>query len=28
MAEGIGSDPVKQEFLQHANEEQQHAPTT
>jgi bacterioferritin len=25
MAEGIDSDPVKQEFLQHANEEQQHA---
>ncbi|MGH7949697.1 MAG: ferritin-like domain-containing protein, partial [Candidatus Binataceae bacterium] len=25
MAEGINSDPVKQEFLQHAGEEQQHA---
>jgi len=25
MAQGISSDSVKQEFLQHANEEQQHA---
>ena len=25
MAEGIHADPVAQEFLQHANEEQQHA---
>jgi len=25
MAEGINADPVAQEFLQHANEEQQHA---
>jgi bacterioferritin len=25
MAEGLNADPVAQEFLQHANEEQQHA---
>jgi bacterioferritin len=25
MARGLGADPIKAEFLQHANEEQQHA---